>query len=82
MEHPRGLIPTLTMLINLAEKDKDLILGIEKKNFVKNRLKQILTNDMIEIIDPILDNIIDGLIDIANNKIKLFKKSKFYSCIK
>jgi hypothetical protein len=82
MDHPRGLIQTLTMLINLAEKNKDLILGIEKKNFVKNRLKKIVTNDMMELINPILDNLIDGLIDIANKKLKLFKKSKFYSCIK
>lgn len=81
MNHPRGLIQTLTMLINLAEKDKDLIKGIDKKNFVKNRLKQIITDDMIELINPILDNMIDGLVDIANKKIKLFKKSRFCKCI-
>ena len=81
MEHPRGLIQTLTMLINLAEKDKDLNIGDDKKQFVKNRLKQIVTNDMIELIDPILDSLIDGLVDIANKKIKLFKRSKFCKCI-
>lgn len=81
MEHPRGLIQTLTMLINLAEKDKDLNIGDDKKQFVKNRLKQIVTNDMIELIEPILDNLIDGLVNIANKKIKLFKRSKFCKCI-
>lgn len=81
MEHPRGLLQTLTTLINLAEKDKELIIGEDKKKFVKMRLKQIVTDDLMELIDPILDNLIDGLVDIANKKLKLFKKSKFCKCI-
>ena len=82
METPKGLIPTIVRLINIAEKDKELIEGIDKKKFVKNRLKQIVTDELIDIIDPIIDDMIDGLVDIANNKIKLFKKCKFRNCIK
>ena len=82
METPKGLIPTIVKLINIAEKDKELIEGIDKKNFVKNRLKQIISDKLIDIIDPIIDSIIDGLVDVANNKIKLFKRSKFCKCIK
>ncbi len=29
METPKGLIPTIVKLINIAEKDKELIEGIE-----------------------------------------------------
>lgn len=77
METPKGLIPTIIKLINIAEDNKELIEGIDKKNFVKNKLKQILNKEIDDIIDPIIDSIIDGLVDIANEKLKLFKKSKF-----
>ena len=81
MEHPKSLINTIVNLINIAERDIELKEGIDKKNFVKEELKQIITDEMSDLIDPILDSLIDDLVNIANNKIKLFKKCKFGNCI-
>ena len=36
---------------------------------------------MSNLIDPILDSVIDDLVNIANNKIKIFKKCKFKTCV-
>ena len=68
-------------LINIAERDVELKEGLDKKNFVKEELKEIITDEMSELIDPILDSLIDDLVNIANNKIKLFKKCKFKTCV-
>ena len=81
MEHPKSLINTIVNLINIAERDIELKEGLDKKNFVKEELKQIITDEMSDLIDPILDSIIDDLVKIANNKIKIFKKCKFKTCI-
>jgi len=81
MEHPKSLINTIVNLINIAERDIELKEGIDKKNFVKQELKEIITDEMSNLIEPILDSLIDDLISIANNKIKIFKKCKFKTCI-
>jgi len=81
MQKQKSLINTIVNLINIAERDVELKEGIDKKNFVKEQLKEIITDEMSNLIDPILDSIIDDLVNIANNKIKLFKKCKFKTCI-
>jgi len=81
MQKQKSLINTIVNLINIAERDVELKEGIDKKNFVKEQLKEIITDELNELIDPILDSIIDDLVNIANNKIKLFKKCKFKTCI-
>ena len=81
MEHPKSLINTIVNLINIAERDIELKEGLDKKNFVKEELKEIITDEMSNLIEPILDSLIDDLVNIANNKIKLFKKCKFGNCI-
>ena len=81
MEHPKSLINTIVNLINIAERDIELKEGLDKKNFVKEELKEIITDEMSNLIEPILDSLIDDLVNIANNKIKLFKKCKFSYCI-
>ncbi len=81
MQKQKSLINTIVNLINIAERDVELKEGIDKKNFVKEQLKEIITDELNELIDPILDSIIDDLVNIANNKIKIFKKCKFKTCI-
>jgi len=81
MQKQKSLINTIVNLINIAERDVELKEGIDKKNFVKEQLKEIITDEMSNLIDPILDSVIDDLVNIANNKIKLFKKCKFKTCI-
>jgi len=81
MQKQKSLINTIVNLINIAERDVELKEGLDKKNFVKEELKEIITDEMSELIDPILDSLIDDLVNIANNKIKLFKKCKFKTCI-
>ena len=81
MQKQKSLINTIVNLINIAERDVELKEGIDKKNFVKEQLKEIITDEMSDLIDPILDSLIDDLVNIANNKIKLFKKCKFKTCI-
>ena len=81
MQKQKSLINTIVNLINIAERDVELKEGLDKKNFVKEELKQIITDEMSDLIDPILDSLIDDLVNIANNKIKLFKKCKFKTCI-
>jgi len=81
MQKQKSLINTIVNLINIAERDVELKEGLDKKNFVKEELKEIITDEMSELIDPILDSLIDDLVNIANNKIKLFKKCKFKTCV-
>ena len=80
MEHT--LFGTIVNLMN----DVDIFIdmgGIEKKQYVLNEVKKILTEEAYERYSLFIDITIDGIIDISRKNIKLYlnKRKLCLSCI-
>lgn len=75
------IIPIIIRSMNDAEKLRSLT-GYEKKGFVLQQLKVILTNESYETYAPILALIIDGLCKVKKEDIKMTFNKITRSCCK
>lgn len=74
---------TIITLMNNVESIKGMN-GEQKKYYVINEIKKIMSNETFERYEPFISLTIDGLINISKKNLKLFvhKKNLCFSCIK
>ena len=78
----KTIFNTIISLMNNIESVKGMN-GEQKKHYVINEIKKIISSESFERYEPFIELTIDGLIHISKKNLKLFvhKKNLCFSCI-
>lgn len=71
----KTIFKTIVDLMNTVDMYIDMG-GKEKKNFVMNEIKKILTDESYERYEPFISMTIDGIVDISRKNIKVLLNKK------